>query len=186
MSRSRFGAIDETGDIVLAWQDGGRSFGYTSGLVDRLESGRSVVAAAPSGCGADIVARTLWSNVVVVHLEPGTEKLRIALGPMASLQRSNAPVAADSIWQGKNDVRLHDLGSLPLVVRALTTELTRLCPKTAPSDARPRSPAPAPAEPIRPGARSSLAAKNRRKPMRKPIDAPVRRSASPARAITST
>ena len=100
VSRSRFGAIDEIGHIVLAWQDGGRSFGYTTSVIDMLESGSSVVAAAPSGCGADLVARSLWPDVVVVHLEPGTEMLRTALGSLANLSRTTSVrlTAASIAW----------------------------------------------------------------------------------------
>ncbi len=113
VSRSRFGAIDETGDIVLAWQEGDRSFGYTTSVIDHLEDGFSVVAAAPSGCGADLVARSLWPDVVVVHIQPGTEKLRSALASATNKSRTSAPPSPDNIWGGARDVRIHDLGNLP-------------------------------------------------------------------------
>ncbi len=186
ISRSRFGAIDEIGDIVLAWQDGGRSFGYTSSVVEFLESGRSVVAAAPSGCGADLVARTLWSVVVVIHLEPGTEKLRLALGPLASQSRPKAQNATDTIWSGPLDIRIHDLGNLTHAVRALTTELERLCPKKTAAEKRPRTAAPLHAEPVRPGARSSLAAQNRRSPLKQPLNPRPTPLVPSPRAVGST
>jgi hypothetical protein len=186
VSRSRFGAIDETGDIVLAWQDGGRSFGYTSNVVHMLERGSKVIAAAPSGCGADLVARSLWPDVVVVHLEPGTEKLRTALGSLASLHQTASPPTPDSIWASARDIRIRDLDNLTATVRALTTELERLCPKPVATETRPRPAAAEPSAPLRPGARSSLAAKNRRTPLKQPVSAPALSVAPQARAVSST
>ncbi len=185
VSRSRFGAIDETGDIVLAWQEGDRSFGYTTSVIDHLEDGFSVVAAAPSGCGADLVARSLWPDVVV-HIQPGTEKLRSALGSATNKSRTSAPPSPDNIWGGARDVRIHDLGNLQAVVRVLTAELERLCPNPVVHEQRPRPAAAKPTDTLRPGAKSSLATTRNRKSYKRSLDARAHAPSPHARAVSST
>lgn len=186
VSRSGFSAIDETGDIVLAWHDGGRSFGYTTRVIEMLERGGAVVAGAPSGCGADIAARSLWPDVVVVHIEPGTEKLRNALGAMASVGRTAPPLVASDLRDQARDVRIHDLGDLSAAVRALTMELDRLCPKAVMADKQPRAAIATPSQPRRPGARSGLAATPRRASLERPLNAAARAPAAQVRALQST
>lgn len=186
VSRSGFGAIDETGDIVLAWRVGGRSFGYTTRVVEMLERGGAVVACAPSGCGAEIAARKLWPDVVVVHIEPGTEKLRSALGAMASVGRTAAPLAAGGVRGQARDVRIHDLGDLSAAVRALTMELDRLCPKAVMAEDRPHAATAKPSQPRRPGARSGLAATAHRATLERALNAPARAPAVQVRAVQST
>lgn len=186
VSRSRFGAIDETGDVVLAWRDGGRWSGYTTGMIGLLARGGTVVAGAPSRCGADSVARSLWPDVVVVHIEPGTEKLRRALGPVAGGVRTAPRLAPETPRGRAPDILIQDLGDITAAVRALTIELERLCPKAAAVEKRPRTATARPSGPRRPGARSDLSNTPHRPTIERSPNAAVCTPAPQARAVSST
>lgn len=121
VTHSTLASLAIAGDLVLSWQARGRTLGYTAELVQRLQAGSLVVAAAaPEVADA---ARALWRDVRVVRLEPGTETLRAGLSPAARLTRtagaSSTEVRLGRMFATASEARVRDLGDLASAVRDL-------------------------------------------------------------------
>ncbi len=107
---STFESMTASGDLLLAWQQGGRRYGYDIGLLVALDAGHTVIVPAPAGFDLEVQARDLWPRQTIIHVEPGTASLR------AALIRSPC------------DVRLRDVGDPRSVIVALSQALQDLIP----------------------------------------------------------
>lgn len=121
VARSTLASLAISGALVLSWQVRGRKLGYTAELMERLQAGSLVIAAAAPEVAE--AARALWRDVRVVRLEPGTEALRAGLSPAARLTRSagatSTEVRLGRMFATASEARVRDLGDLASAVRDL-------------------------------------------------------------------